>query len=142
MRIELKTQARRGPSQWVTQWLISAVGLALAGRWIEGVSIDAQGARALLIVLGAAALLGLLNLLLKPLLILITLPVTILTLGLFMLVVNALVLMTAVALVPGVHIDGFWPAFWTALLLSITSLVLNALLGSTRVSVGPGPQEP
>lgn len=136
MRIDIRTEGKKGPSQWVTQWLISAVSLALAARWIDGVRIDADGLQAVLLVLGASALLGLLNLLLKPFLILITLPVNILTLGLFTLVINAVVLSAAVALVPDLHIAGFWTALWTALFLSISSGILNALLGSTRVSVG------
>jgi putative membrane protein len=135
MRIELNSRTERGPAQWVTQWLISAVGLALAGRLFDGVHIDGSGAHALMLVLGASAVLGLLNLLLKPLLILITLPVNILTLGLFTLVVNAVVLLAAVSLVPGLRIEGFWTAVWAALFLAVSSMLLNALLGTTRVRV-------
>lgn len=135
MRIDVSSRPRKGPSQWVNQWLISAVGIALAARWIPGVHIDAQGGEAVLLVLGASAILGLLNLLLKPFLILITLPVNILTLGLFTLVINAVVLLSAVALIPDLRLDGFSTALLTALFLSICSGILNALLGSTRISV-------
>lgn len=141
MQIELKTQPRRkGPGEWVTQWLISAIGLALAARFVDGVELKANGTDAVFIVLGASAILGLLNILLKPLLILITLPVNILTLGLFTLVVNAVVLEAAVALVPDLHIDSLWTAIWAALLMSITSLILNSFLGSTQVRVQRGGQ--
>ena len=138
MRFELKNQPRKGALQWVNQWLLSAVGLALAARWVDGVHVAASGLEALVLVLGVAAVLGLLNILLKPFLILITLPVTILTLGLFTLVVNAVVLLAAVALVPGVRIDGLWTAVLAALVISLTSLILGALLGSTQLRVSRG----
>lgn len=138
LQVELSSRARRGPAAWVTQWLASALGLALAARWLDGVHLDAVGGHAMLLVLGASAVLGLLNILLKPLLILITLPVNILTLGLFTLVVNAVVLLAAVALVPGVRIDGFGTAVLAALLLTATSLLLNALLGSPGLRVRRG----
>jgi putative membrane protein len=136
MRIDISSQPRKkGPGQWVTQWLVSAIGLALASQWVSGVHLHAQGLSAAVIVLGASAVLGLLNLLLKPLIILITLPVNILTLGLFTLAVNAIVLMAAVALVPDLKIDGFWPALWAALVISLSSLILNALVGSNHVRI-------
>lgn len=138
MRFELKSQPRKGALQWVNQWLLSAVGLALAARWVDGVHVAAVGLEALVLVLGVAAVLGLLNILLKPFLILITLPVNILTLGLFTLVVNAVVLLAAVALVPGVRIDGLWTAVLAALVISLTSLVLGGLLGSTQLRIHRG----
>jgi putative membrane protein len=143
MRFELRSPRQQGPSQWVTQWLLSAIGLALVARWVDGVSLQATGVEALLIVLGAAAVLGLLNLLLKPLLILITLPVNILTLGLFTLVINGIVLMACAALVPGFHIEGFGTSVWAAFCLSAISLVLGALVNgsSLRVDVQRGPRE-
>jgi putative membrane protein len=135
MRIELKSRPRKGPGQWVTQWLVSAVGLALAARFVNGVELTARGTDALLIILGASALLGLLNLLLKPFLILITLPVNILTLGLFTLAVNAVVLLAAVALVPGLRIASFWSAILAALVISLSSMLLNSLLGSAQIRI-------
>jgi putative membrane protein len=75
--------------------LISAVGLALVARWVDGVGFSATGWEAVLTVLSASAVLGLLNLLLKPILLIVTLPVNIMTLGLFTLVVNGLVLWAA-----------------------------------------------
>lgn len=138
MRFEMKSAPRKGAFQWVTQWLISGVGLALAALWVDGVHISAPGLRGALLVLGVSAVLGLLNILLKPFLILITLPVTILTLGLFTLVVNAVVLLAAVALVPGVRIDGLWTAILAALVISLTSLILGSLVGDTKVKIQRG----
>jgi putative membrane protein len=139
MRIELSSRGGRGPAEWTTQWLISALGLTLAARWFDGVEIGANGVEALLMVLGASALLGLLNLWLKPLLLLITLPVNVLTLGLFTLVVNGLVLWAAAALVPGFHIHGLGSAVLTALFLSIFSLIMRALVGGSGLRVSRGP---
>lgn len=139
MRIEVSNRsARRGPAQWVTQWLVSSIGLALAARWMPGVTLDAAGRHALLIVLGASAVLGLLNVLLKPVLILVTLPVNILSLGLFTLVINGLVLLAAASMVPGFHIDGVFHAVLAALFLSVFSLILNALMGGARLRVERG----
>jgi putative membrane protein len=122
----------------VTQWLINAIALALAARWLPGVALVAEGREAVFIILGASAVLGLLNLLLKPVLILITLPVNVLSLGLFTLVINGVVLLTATTLVPGFTIDGFWHAVLAALFLSVTGMLLNALLGGSRLRVERG----
>lgn len=126
----------RGPAVWITQWLVNAVGLALIARLIPGVQLRASSPReAVLTVLGAAAVLGLLNLMVKPLLILITLPVNILTLGLFTLVINGMVLWAVSALVPALSFDGFPTAVWAALCLSVCSLILNALLGGATLTL-------
>jgi len=102
---------------------------------MRGVELQSTGNEALLTVLGASAVLGLLNLLLKPFLLLITLPINILTLGLFTLVINGGVLALTATLVPDLHISGFWPSVIGALLLSIISLVLGALFNSFSLSV-------
>jgi putative membrane protein len=73
----------------------------------------------------AAVVLGAVNLFIRPILLILTLPITILTLGLFSLVINALMAMLAAYLVPGLIIVGFWPAFFFALVLSIVNWVFN-----------------
>jgi putative membrane protein len=126
---------RKGPGHWVTQWLISAVGLALVARWVDGVGFSATGWEAVLTVLSASAVLGLLNLLLKPILLIVTLPVNIMTLGLFTLVVNELVLWAAAYFIPAFSIHGFWTAVWAALVLSLLNLLLGAFFGGASFSV-------
>ena len=139
MQIEFGSKpGRKGPRQWVTQWLISAVGLALVARWMDGVTFASTGWEAVLTVLSASAVLGLLNLLLKPFLLVVTLPVNIMTLGLFTLVVNGLVLWAAAYFIPAFHINGFWTAVWAALLLSVLNLVLGGLFGGASLSVRTG----
>ena len=138
MRFELKSRSRKDPAAWVTQWLVSAVALALSARLLDAVQLPPDRGQAALCVLGAAAALGLLNLLLKPLLLLVTLPVNILSLGLFTLVINGVVLAAAAALVPGLTIRGFGGDVLAAFLVSLFSLILNALLGGASVSVRAG----
>jgi putative membrane protein len=130
---------RPGVLGWVSQWLVNAIGLALVARLVNGVGLRVDGpAQALLAILGAAAVLGLLNVLVKPFLVLITLPVNLLSLGLFTLVINGLVLWLVAALVPALYIAGFWTAVWAALCFSVFTFVLNALLGGATLSIRAG----
>ncbi len=75
-----------------------------------------------------ALVLGLINTLIRPLLILLTLPVTILTLGLFIFVINGLLFWAVGSFVPGFHVGGFWPAVFGAIVYSIISWLLSALI--------------
>jgi putative membrane protein len=143
LRLEFGTRPRhagpqraKGPAAWITQWLVNAIGLALLVRFVPGVELRVDGAsEAMLAVLGASAVLGLLNLSVKPLLLIVTLPVTILTLGLFTLVINGLVLWTVAALLPAFHLDSFGTAVWAALCFSAFTLLLNALLGGATLTL-------
>lgn len=126
----------KGLQHGVTQWLVNAVGLALVVRTVQGVTLKADTpGQAVLTVLGSSAVLGLLNLLVKPLLIIVTLPVNILTLGLFTLVINGFVFWAVSALVPALSFTGFGVAVWAALCLSFFTFVINALLQGSFVSV-------
>jgi putative membrane protein len=135
MRLELNARPAKGPVAWITQWLVSATALALVAHFVSGVRLAAGGVEAALTVLGAAAVLGLLNLLLKPVLLLVTLPVNILSLGLFTLVINGVVLLAVAAVVPGLAFSGFWTAVWAAFWVSVLSLLLGALLGGAHLDV-------
>jgi len=77
----------------------------------------------------AALLFGLVNAIIRPAILLLTLPLTILTLGLFILVINALMLMFVAAVVPGFVLGGFWTAFWAAIFIAIVSFITNRLIG-------------
>ena len=74
-------------------------------------------------------LFGLVNAIIRPVILLLTLPLTIVTLGLFILVVNALMLMLVAAVIPGFTLGGFWTAFWAAIFIAIVSFVTNRLIG-------------
>jgi putative membrane protein len=88
-------------------------------------------------LLAASLLLGIFNAILKPIIMLLALPLLVFTLGLFMFVINALLLyFVGFLLNPYFRVDTFWSAFWGALIISIVSVVLNSLTGGSRVRVG------
>ncbi|HEX5047947.1 MAG TPA: phage holin family protein [Gammaproteobacteria bacterium] len=115
----------------VTHVIVSAVVCALllllVDHFLDGLAIAGFGH-----ALFAAALLGVVNTFVRPVLLLITLPITIVTLGLFLFVLNALMLLLVAAVAPGFTIDGFGTALLAALLLAVLNLVVNALLNPRR----------
>lgn len=100
-------------------WLVSAAAIGIAAYLVPGVSVTVPGA------LVAAVVLGALNLLVRPLLFLLTLPVTILTLGLFSFVINAVIVLLAAYVVPGFTIASFWAALVFGIVLTIVNWVLH-----------------
>jgi putative membrane protein len=104
--------------------LISGIGLWIASRLVRGIHIDDAGTLVL-----AAILLGLVNALVRPIAIILTLPLTILTLGLFLLVINAGMIALVAGILPGFHVHGFGPAFLTALIVWLTGWVASSLIG-------------
>lgn len=107
----------------ILRWIVNAVLLMLIPYIVPGIEIKNFGT-----ALVAALVLAFVNALIKPILILLTLPINLLTLGLFILVINALMFWLVSAIVKGFYISGFWPAFFAALVFSIFSLVLNYFL--------------
>ncbi|HYF29001.1 MAG TPA: phage holin family protein [Candidatus Paceibacterota bacterium] len=105
---------------FLIHWLLTAVAILIAAYLIPGIDVTLVGSLVLAVVL------GLINAFLKPLIGIITLPINILTLGLFSLVVNALLIMLAGAFVPGFTVDGFWPAFFFSILVSLVTALFGA----------------
>jgi putative membrane protein len=105
--------------------VIAALGLWLATRWVSGIFIDTPGTLVL-----AGLLLGVVNAFVRPIAIILTLPFTILSIGFFLLVINAGMLWLVAAMLPGFHINGFWAAFLAALIVSITGWIGSMLIGS------------
>jgi putative membrane protein len=103
---------------------IVALGLWLATAWVHGITIDSPATLIL-----AGILLGVVNSIVRPIAILLTLPMTILTLGLFLLVINAGMVALVAWVLPGMHLAGFGPAFWTALVVSLVSMVGSWFVG-------------
>src|SRR5580658_4359643 len=101
-----------------------ALGLWLATAWVRGVYIDSPSTLIL-----AGILLGVVNSIVRPIAILLTLPMTIVTLGLFLLVINAGMVALVAWMLPGMHVAGFGPAFWTAILVSLVSTVGSWFVG-------------
>ncbi|WP_291010535.1 phage holin family protein [Hydrogenophaga sp.] len=112
---------------FLLHWGITALSLWVASHMFKGIRFSSTGA---LVV--AALLLGLANAVVRPLLVLLTLPLTVLTFGLFLLVINALMLLLVAKLVEGFKVEGFWTAFWASLFITLLSVVLGAfVLGGT-----------
>jgi putative membrane protein len=109
--------------QLILRWLISALALLALPYVMSGITVT--GFYVALIV---AVVLGLINAIVRPILILLTLPVTVLTLGLFILVINALLFWFVASFVDGFQVSGFWAAFFGAILYSLITWAANALI--------------
>ena len=108
---------------FLVHWAITALSLWVASHIFRGLRFDSTSA-----LLVSALLLGFANAIVKPLLIVLTLPLTVLSLGLFLLVINALVILLVAALVRGFHISGFWTALFASLFVSLLSLLISAFV--------------
>jgi len=104
-------------------WILNAIALLAVAYLYPGVQVQDWKAAAI-----AALVLGLVNTLVKPILVLLTLPVTILTLGLFLLVINALLFWGVAQLIEGFHVSGFWAALLGAILYSVIGWLLSMLI--------------
>lgn len=106
----------------LTRLITITLAVLVTAYLLPGVSIDNAW-----IGIVVAIVLSLLNIFIKPLLILFTLPITVLSLGLFLLVINALLILFTSKLVEGFHVDGFWWALLFSLILSLVNAALNSL---------------
>jgi len=112
----------------ILKWLLAACALLLVAYLYPGVQIQSFTS-----ALIAAAVIGLFNTLLRPVLVVLTLPVTVLTLGLFLFVINALMFWAASGVLPGFFVAGFWAALLGSLIYSALMLVVDAALKSMRL---------
>jgi putative membrane protein len=108
-------------AQLMVRWLVLALGVMLATRIVPGITCQ-DGATLIVVVL----LLSFFNAILKPLMVLFTLPFILVTLGLGVVVINALLFLLVGRLVNGFHVDGFWSAFFGSLVVSVTNLLLSS----------------
>ena len=109
----------------LAKWLINSLALFAADYLVRGIVIYDFWSG-----LAAAALLGIVNAFIRPIVIVLTLPINIITLGLFTLVINALMLKLVAWAVGGIAIRGFWAAFWGALVISVVSWLISLLFDS------------
>lgn len=114
---------------FLLHWAITALSLWLASRVFRGISFADTSSLVI-----SALLLGFANAIVKPLVIVLTLPLTLLTFGLFLLVINALMILLVSALVRGFKVSGFWTAFFASIFIAVLSWVIGAF-----VLVGSGP---
>jgi putative membrane protein len=115
----------------IVRWIISALGVLIISALFDGIQVDGVGWAFI-----TALFLGIFNALIRPALLVLTLPINVLTLGLFTLVINGLMLWLTGKLLAGFSVQGFWPAIGGALILSIISMAASGLIGGRgRVEV-------
>lgn len=107
----------------ILSWLLLSLAIAITAWILPGVRVRSAGS-----LLAAAAVLGIINALIWPILFWITIPITILTLGIFALVLNALLVMLAARIVPGFAVDSFWWALAFSVILAVINAVLHAII--------------
>lgn len=110
-------------TQFLLHWGVTALSLWIASLIFRGLKFDD-----LTSLVVAALLLGFANAIVKPLLIILTLPLTLLTFGLFLLVINALMILLVARLVKGFKVSSFWTAFFASIFISLLSMVIGALV--------------
>jgi putative membrane protein len=118
-----RTTRTRRAMKLLVRWLLLAAALLLVAHLSPGVAITSFAT-----ALGAALVLGLLNMLVRPLLVLLTLPVTVLTLGLFLFVINALMFWAAAGLLRGFQVDNFLSALIGSLIYSVASTIIDVAI--------------
>ena len=117
--------------RFIYSWGINTLAVLVAVYLVKGISYEKP-----LDLLVASLLLGILNAVIRPFLMLLTFPLLLLTLGLFRFVINALLLYFVGSLLqPHFRVDGFWAAFWGALIISLVSSLLNLLTGASRAKI-------
>lgn len=121
LREERNFEYRAAMRHFVFRWMITTVAVMIAPAVVSGIRYDTVGA-----LIGAALLLGILNAFVRPVLLILSVPLILVTLGFFILVINALMLRLVPSMVIGFHVDSFGSAFWGALLISVISWILSA----------------
>jgi putative membrane protein len=106
---------------FVIRWIITTIAVMVAAAFINGIRYDSLPA-----LIGAALLLGILNAFVRPVLLILSAPLILFTLGFFILIVNGLMLFWVPSIVRGFHVDSFGSAFWGSILISVVSWMLSA----------------
>ena len=117
---------------FVIRWLVTTVAVLIAAHLIPGVSYEGWGA-----LLGASLLLGIINAFVRPILLLLSLPFIIVTMGLFIFVINALLLMLVSKIVPAFQVSGFWSAFFGSIVISLVSWLLSSFFRGSDGKIHP-----
>ena len=112
-------------TEFLVRWIISSLSIFIVAHIVKGIEVSSTAT-----VLVIALVLGIVNAFLRPLVLLITLPINIVTLGVFTLFINGAMFFLVSKIVKGFVITGFWPAFWGYILFSIISFLLSSLAAS------------
>ena len=123
--------------QLLARWIVIALGVMLATKIVPGIQCD-DGSTLFVVVV----LLSFFNAILKPLLVLFALPFIVVTMGLGVVLINALLFLLVGNLVDGFIVDGFWPAVFGSLVVSVTHLLVSAFVRSSKPAGPPPPQPP
>ena len=126
--------AGRFPLKLLIKWIILTASILVVSYLLDGIKVDN-----FLTALFAAALLGILNSVVRPLLILLTLPINLITFGIFIFIINAALLMLVSHVITGFHVAGFWTAVFGSILISITNALLNWFIKDNRPPAPPRP---
>src|SRR6266487_5388465 len=121
LRADRNFEYRAAMRHFVFRWIITTVAVMVTPAFVSGIRYDTAGA-----LIGAALLLGILNAFVRPVLLILSAPLILLTLGFFILVVNGLLLWFVPNIVPGFHVDNFGSAFWGAIVIGLVSWMLSA----------------
>ncbi|QES88018.1 phage holin family protein [Rhizosphaericola mali] len=113
--------------RFIGRILVTALAAVIAAHFLKGVTV-AGGTTPIILAL----VLAILNAFVKPILVILTIPVTILTLGLFLIVINIIIIMMASHLVDGFHVDGWISALLFSILLSVVSYILELIIGTAK----------
>jgi Predicted membrane protein len=106
---------------FVFRWIVTTIAVVVAASLIGGIRYDSTGS-----LIGAALLLGILNAFVRPVLLILSAPLILLTLGFFILIINGLMLLIVPSVVRGFHVDSFGSAFWGAIVIGLVSWILSA----------------
>jgi putative membrane protein len=113
--------------QYITKILVTSAAAIIASLLLSGVHINSASTAILV-----AIVLGLLNTFVKPILIILTIPITIFTLGIFLIVINILMIKWVATLVPGFTVENWWAAFWFSIILSIISSFVQKIINQQQ----------
>jgi putative membrane protein len=113
--------------RFIITWILTAISLLITAHFVPGIKIDTVTDAAI-----GAIVLGLVNAVVKPIMVLLTLPLTILTLGLFLFVVNGITFYLVAYLTPGFHVDTFWAALLGSIVLSLVSSILGIFFSGNK----------
>jgi putative membrane protein len=111
---------------WIAQWILNALALYIVARIVPGIALSSFGAAMVAIIV-----MSLVNMFIKPILFLLTLPVTVVTLGLFTLILNALMFLLVGNLTPGFYVAGVWPALVASVLYWAITSIFNGLVANS-----------
>ena len=118
--------------EFLLRWFVTTVSVLGATWLIPGLRCDTPGA-----LLGAALLLGIINALVRPVLLLLSLPFIIVTMGLFILVINALLVLFVSKVIPGFHVAGFWTALFSGIVIGLFNWILSSFFRSSDGRIHP-----